>query len=100
MEAARSSSRGGGWAHSGSVFSWECRAAQSRQARPEEAQGPSWGPTKGGTKGRTLIMLMHARDGTGAVARQPEAHRTRLGEHLAHDARRRVLQQRVARLVG
>jgi hypothetical protein len=21
---------------------WECRAAQSRQARPEEAQGPSW----------------------------------------------------------
>eukprot|EP00964_Phaeocystis_antarctica_P105494 scaffold70488_cov59-Phaeocystis_antarctica.AAC.7 len=28
---------------------WECRAAQSRQAHPEEAQEPSWGTAKGGT---------------------------------------------------
>ena len=27
---------------------WECCAAQSRQARAEEAQGPSWGSAKGG----------------------------------------------------
>ena len=26
---------------------WECRAAQSRQARPEEAQEPSSGPAEG-----------------------------------------------------
>ena len=32
----------------------ECRAAQSRQARPEEAQEPSWGTAKGGT----LTMLL------------------------------------------
>ena len=28
---------------------WECRAAQSRQARPEEAQEPSWRAAKAGT---------------------------------------------------
>ena len=34
---------------SGPASSWEYRAAQSSQARPEEAQGPSWGAAKGGT---------------------------------------------------
>ena len=32
---------------------WECRAAQSRQVRLEEAQGPGWGTAKGGA----LTML-------------------------------------------
>eukprot|EP00964_Phaeocystis_antarctica_P137326 scaffold101846_cov60-Phaeocystis_antarctica.AAC.1 len=36
LEAACSSRRGSGWALSGPASSWECRAAQSRQARPEE----------------------------------------------------------------
>ena len=47
LEAASSSNRGSGWAPSGSASPWECRAAQSRQARPEEAQEPSWGTAKG-----------------------------------------------------
>ena len=42
LEAAGSSSRGRGWAS----LTWECRAAQSRQARPEEAQGPSFGTAR------------------------------------------------------
>eukprot|EP00964_Phaeocystis_antarctica_P002620 scaffold1371_cov55-Phaeocystis_antarctica.AAC.4 len=46
LEAARSSPRGGGWALSGPAFSWECRAARSRQARSEEAQEPSWGTAR------------------------------------------------------
>ena len=37
------------------LFPWECRAAQSRQAPPEEAQQPSWGAAKGGT----LTTLPH-----------------------------------------
>ena len=28
---------------------WECHTAWSHQARPEEAQEPSWGAAKGGT---------------------------------------------------
>ena len=43
LEAASSSTRGSGWALSGPASPWECRAAQSRQARLEEAQEPSWG---------------------------------------------------------
>ena len=39
---------GSGWVPSGLASSWEYRAAQSRQARPEEAQEPSWGTAKGG----------------------------------------------------
>ena len=39
----------------GLASSWECRAAQSRQARPEEAQELSWGAAKAGT----LTMLRH-----------------------------------------
>eukprot|EP00964_Phaeocystis_antarctica_P136022 scaffold100416_cov33-Phaeocystis_antarctica.AAC.1 len=46
LEAARSSTRGSGWVPSGLASSRECRAAQSRQAGPEEAQEPSWGTAK------------------------------------------------------
>ena len=49
LEAASSSTRGSGWAPSGRASPWECRAAQNRQARPEEVQGPSWANAKGGT---------------------------------------------------
>eukprot|EP00964_Phaeocystis_antarctica_P036641 scaffold20931_cov54-Phaeocystis_antarctica.AAC.5 len=41
-EAASSSTRGSGWAPGGWASPWECQAAQSRQARPEEAQEPGW----------------------------------------------------------
>jgi hypothetical protein len=54
LEAVRSSRREAvGWAPSGLASSLECRAAQSRQARPEEAQEPSGGTAKGakGAKG-------------------------------------------------
>ena len=49
LEATSSTStRGGGWAPTSWVSpSWECRAAQSRLAYPEEAQEPSWGTAKG-----------------------------------------------------
>ena len=43
------SPRGGGGAPSGWASLWEYRAAQSRQARAEEAQGASWGTAKAGT---------------------------------------------------
>ena len=43
LEAAGSGTRGSGWAPSELAFPWECRAAQSRQVCPEEAQEPSWG---------------------------------------------------------
>eukprot|EP00964_Phaeocystis_antarctica_P067503 scaffold40866_cov44-Phaeocystis_antarctica.AAC.1 len=46
LEAASSGTRGTGGASSGTASSWECRAAQSRQARPEEAQEPSGGPAQ------------------------------------------------------
>ena len=36
-KSASSSTRGSGGAPNGAASSWECRAAQSRQARPEEA---------------------------------------------------------------
>ena len=51
LEAASSSTRGSGGAPSGPASSWECRAAQSHQARPEEAQEPSWGTAKGHCQG-------------------------------------------------
>jgi hypothetical protein len=47
-----------------------------------------------------LAMREHAGDRAVAAARQAEAHRARLRQHVAHDARHRVLQQWVARLVG
>ena len=43
LEAASASSCGGGRGPSGWASLWECRAAQSRQARPEEPQEPGWG---------------------------------------------------------
>ena len=43
LKAARSSTRGSGWAPSGPASPWECCAAQSHQARPVEAQEPSSG---------------------------------------------------------
>ena len=46
LEAASSSIQGSGWAPSGLASFWEYRAAQSRQARPEEAQEPSCGAAK------------------------------------------------------
>ena len=46
VEAARSSTRGSGWALDRPASASEYRAAQSRQARPEEAQGASWGTAK------------------------------------------------------
>ena len=49
LEAAGSSTRGSGWAPSGTGLSpWEDRAAQGRQARPAEAPEPSWGAAKKG----------------------------------------------------
>ena len=47
LEAAGSSNRGSGCAPSGWASPWECRAAQSRQVRPEEEQEASWGAAKG-----------------------------------------------------
>ena len=41
------STRGRSWVPSGRASPWECRAAQYRQVRPEEAQEPSWGTAKG-----------------------------------------------------
>jgi hypothetical protein len=49
-EAARSRTRG--WwlgAQRSGLSPWECRAAQSREARREEAQEPSWGTAKATT---------------------------------------------------
>ena len=53
LEAARSSSWGRGWDSPGRASLRECQAAQSCQARAEEAKEPSWGTAKGGT----LTML-------------------------------------------
>ena len=52
---ASSSTRGSGWAPGGPAPSWAYQAAQGRQARPEEAQEPSWGAAKRGT----LTTLPH-----------------------------------------
>eukprot|EP00964_Phaeocystis_antarctica_P049091 scaffold28431_cov83-Phaeocystis_antarctica.AAC.1 len=48
-KSASTSTRGNGGAPIGAASFWECRAAQSRQARPEElgTGKPSWGTTKG-----------------------------------------------------
>ena len=47
MGAASSSTRGAGRAPRGPASSCKGRAVQSRQARPEEAQEPSWGAAQG-----------------------------------------------------
>ena len=49
---------------------WECRAAQSRQVRPEEAQEPSWGTAQGGS----LTMLTDQR-----AQRRQDLSQLRLG---------------------
>ena len=47
LETACLRTRGRGWTSSGlASFFEEKRATQSHQARPEEAQGTSWGPAK------------------------------------------------------
>eukprot|EP00964_Phaeocystis_antarctica_P030740 scaffold17390_cov71-Phaeocystis_antarctica.AAC.2 len=59
LEADSSNTGGGGWGPSGPASSWERRAAQSRQERPEEALEPSWGTAKGTAKGAgTLSVLL------------------------------------------
>jgi hypothetical protein len=82
MEAARSSSRGagwavGGWAVGGPACPFGSEPAllhsQSHQARAEEAQGASWAPAKGGT----LTVLhypatMHMHMNRAGVASQPK----------------------------
>ena len=70
LKAARFSLRGGDGAPSGWASLWECRAAQGRQARPEEAQGASWGAAKAGT----LPML---------YAQQVDAQRDGDDDHTA-----------------
>ena len=46
----------GGWASP-----WECRAAQSRQLRPEKVQEPSWGAANKGVIA-TLLPMLSGRD--------------------------------------
>ena len=53
LEAASSNTRGDGWAPRVGPslswsLSWERRASQSCQARPEEARAPTSGAAKGG----------------------------------------------------
>ena len=57
--AAGSSSRGRGWAPGGPASPWECWAARSRQARPEEARGASWGAAQGGHVERARALPLH-----------------------------------------
>ena len=101
LEAAGSGSRGSGWAPSGPASSWECRAAQSRQARPEEAQEPSWGAAKAGTLStsttrRCRAALEHLVARPGAVGQVPrragEVGEVRVDRHGS--ARRRHRQAR------
>ena len=40
---------------------WECRAAQSRQLRPEKVQEPSWGAANKGVIA-TLLPMLSGRD--------------------------------------
>ena len=62
LKAVGSSIRGSGWALSGPDSSWECRAAQSRQARPEEAQEPSGGTTKGALRAGSVARRQVRQD--------------------------------------
>ena len=67
LEAARLNARGGGGARSGLArpLPWEYRAAQSRQACPEEAQAPSLSPAKAGVLHPAAATL--AEDGVPSV---------------------------------
>ena len=53
---------------------WECRAAQSRLARPKGAQGASWGTAKAGTlvMSTTIWLVMNSHTWIGF---QPPLHR-------------------------
>ena len=58
---------------------WECRAAQSHQARSEEAQEASWGPAKGGHFDRAGVREL-----------QNKAHASSRAGHLPVRVRVRV----------
>ena len=66
LEAARSSTRGSGWDPSGLASSWECRAAQRRQRRPEGAQ-----ESLGHCQGDTLTVLRNGRGSPYVVEATP-----------------------------
>ena len=44
------------WGPSGRASTWECRAAQSQQAPPEEAQEPSWGTASQGGRCASSVV--------------------------------------------
>ncbi len=50
---------------------WECRAAQSRQARPEEAHEPSWGTAKAGAL--TMLLRVGGVEGLGRLRLGPRS---------------------------
>ena len=79
LEAARSSSWGGGWDPSGWASPWECRAAQSRRARLREAQEPSGALPRGPEE---------AQEPSGGAAMSLERHSAHSAhsEHSAHSA--------------
>ena len=103
-------SRRCGWAPSGLASSWECRAARSRQARPEEAQEPSWGTAKGVPKGHldhTPVLarglrLLHALDNVEWVADEP-GERSSGGAHRCDHRKRQAIvlrRQHLAQIAG
>jgi len=56
------------------LYPWECRAAQSRQARPEEAQEPSWGDAAQAAALRCCVAVeLRSVEGREADLRRPEA---------------------------
>ena len=69
LGAARLSPRGGGGAPSGWASLWECRAARSRQARPEEAQGGELGRCQGGHFERDAAHQLRVQLGRGIEAK-------------------------------
>eukprot|EP00964_Phaeocystis_antarctica_P153135 scaffold121271_cov51-Phaeocystis_antarctica.AAC.2 len=87
LEAAGSSIRGGGGAPGGPASSWECRAAQSRQVRPEEAHRASWGTAKEATSLTMLPQhLLESVDGDRAAHRQRDEADHHEEQHREHDA--------------
>ena len=83
LEAAGSSTRGSGWASSGLASSWECQAAQSRQACPEEAQQPSWGTAEGGGLWPRCVAAQHGGEEE-AVGPQRTAHAREQTRQVVH----------------
>ena len=72
LGAARLSPRGGGEGPGGGASPWECRAAQSCQARPEKVQEQSWGTVKGGSN---ALAMLHYGGAEGGEARVHERGR-------------------------